>query len=198
MPYVEFIVLFQKRSVNDVADFPAMFIPVCVCERDRNAFQLCGQGMSMSAVTIFKRIVDSIRILVFHFPQIEAKGILPFTGIADIEDIANLRIISTVIDQRDPLGTAPDVPPHSVIPQIILRTGRCIRTLSEDHELFMIWILVQPCSRSQERCPLLIAPRDLSRSAVSQLNQGLCVCRQLMSSFLLSLPQGEFSDALTP
>jgi hypothetical protein len=32
---------------------------------------------------------------------------------------------------------------------------------------------------------LLIAPRDLSRSAVSQLNQGLCVCRQLMSSFLM-------------
>ena len=152
----------------------------------------------MRAETVFQRVMDCSRILVFHFPQIESKGILPFPCIADIEYVANLGIIPTVIDQRDPLGTAPDVPPYSVIPQIILRTGRCIRALSEDHELFMIWILVQPCSRSQERCPLLIAPRDLSRSAVSQLNQGLCVCRQLMSSFLLSLPQGAFSDALTP
>ena len=45
MPYVELIVLFQKRSVNDVADFFPVFIPVCVCKRDRNAFQLCGQGV---------------------------------------------------------------------------------------------------------------------------------------------------------
>ncbi|MBQ3663755.1 MAG: hypothetical protein II914_06455, partial [Clostridia bacterium] len=94
----------------------------------------------MRAETVFQRVMDCSRILVFHFPQIESKGILPFPCIADIEYVANLGIIPTVIDQRDPLGTAPDVPPHSVIPQIILRTGRCIRTLSEDHELFMIWI----------------------------------------------------------
>ena len=32
MPYVELIVLFQKRSVNDVADFFSVFVPICIRE----------------------------------------------------------------------------------------------------------------------------------------------------------------------
>ena len=96
----------------------------------------------MRAETVFQRVMDSRRILVLHFPQFYTQGILPFAGIADIEHITYPGKISPVINERDSFGTSSNIPPHAVVPQVILRTGRCIRALSKDHELFMVWILV--------------------------------------------------------
>ena len=166
---VEFIIFFQPGTVNDVDDLLTVFLPILLSQDSGNMFQLLGHHKIICAIARFQCVMNSVHVFIFQCPEIGTKGILPFACIADIEDISDTGNITSGIDQGDSLGTAPYIPPHPIVPQIILRTGRRIRTLGEDHQLLMIGIFIEPCSRGQKGSPALIAAGDFSCGTVRQL-----------------------------
>lgn len=66
------------------------------------------------------------------------------SGIGNIKHIAQARSVPGIIYQSNPFRTAPDIAPHFFIPQVILRTGRSVRALGVNHELFLIGVFIKP------------------------------------------------------
>ena len=50
-------------------------------------------------------------------------------------------------------AAAPDIAPHFLIPEVVLRAGGGLRALHIDHELLVVGVLIQPCGGGQERRP---------------------------------------------
>lgn len=66
----------------------------------------------------------------------------PAARIGYIENIAYSRLIARGVDECDALGAAPDIPAHFIVPQFIIRAGRGVGALSENHELLMVGVFV--------------------------------------------------------
>ena len=84
------------------------------------------------------------------FPQVQASGIGPGSGIRDIKHIAQSLAVTAGVDERYALGTAPHIPAHRIVPDIKLRADSGVRALGMDHDLLMIRIFVQPRRGSEE------------------------------------------------
>ena len=48
--YVEFIVLLQKRTVNDIAEVLLMFVPILTCQLSGHINELLGKIITGNAV----------------------------------------------------------------------------------------------------------------------------------------------------
>ena len=59
--------------------------------------------------------------------------------------------------------------PHSLVPQFVIRTGRGVGPLGVDHELFVVWVFVQPCGGGEKVRPALVARGYLRSHVVCQL-----------------------------
>lgn len=170
--YVEFIVSFQIRTVNDVEDILFIFFPVFPGQRSGNGLDLIHKRGIADAVTVFQRRMHSVHMLFSQFPEKRRQGILPGTRIRYVKNIPDAGSIPGRIDQGDPFGTAPDIPAHGFVPKAVLRAGCRVRTLRENHELFMVGILVQPGGGLQKCSPVLITARDPFCRILCHLNIG--------------------------
>ena len=182
---VEFIIPFQIGIRNDVADLPAVFLPVLPCKAFRCfhnvIFQRPGTGWNI------KRCIqcsnDRLLMLCVHFPELYRTGILPFSGICHIKYIPKFRLLPAHIQKGNALGATLYIAVHPVIPEIVLCTGRCFWSLLIDHQLLRKWILIKPCGCGQKRCPLLFASSDLCRSFLCHLHIISRFRHHLYSSF---------------
>ena len=102
-------------------------------------------------------------------PKERAAGIRAAACVGYVKDIFHAGSIPGTVDQPDPLGAAPHIAVHGVVPDLILRAGGGLRLLGEDQELLIVGILVKP-GRCFKKCrPCLEAFRDVSRSLGRQL-----------------------------
>ena len=109
-------------------------------------------------------------MLRIHFPELYRTGILPFSGICHIKYIPQFRLLTAHVQKSNALGAALHIAIHPVIPEIVLCTGCCFRSLLIDHQLLRKGILIKPCGCGQKRCPLLFAASDLRRCFLRHLH----------------------------
>ena len=173
---VEFIIPFQIGICNDVTDLSAVFLPVLPCKafcRFHNMiFQRPGTGRNIK-----RRIQcpnDRLLKLRIHFPELYRTRILPFSGICHIKYIPQSRLLAAHVQKSNALGATLYIAVHPVIPEIVLCTGRCFRSLLIDHQLLRKWILIKPCGCGQKCCPLLFTASNLRRSFLCHLH---IICR---------------------
>ena len=117
----------------------------------------------------FHQLLHPVLCRLFHLPQVRVQGVSPRCRIRHIKDLVQARVSAGFIQQRNALGTTPDVTVHFIVPYIILGTGRSIRSLGIDHQLIRVTVFVQPCRCDQKFCPVL----PLSRKAVCRFS-GKC------------------------
>ena len=144
---VEFIITFQIRILNDVADLLLMRLPVIFCQSLSRFHHMIfqGTGTGRNAEGLIQCLNNCFLMLYPHLPELYRTGILPFSGIRHIKDIAKPRLLTAHIQKGNSLRTTLYIAVHAVVPEIILRTSRCIRPLLKDHQLFRKRILIKPC-----------------------------------------------------
>ncbi|WP_243281031.1 hypothetical protein [Flavonifractor plautii] len=169
---VEFIISFQIGICNDVTNLPAVFLPVIPCKafcRFHDViFQRPGTGRNIKCC--IQCLNNRLLMLCIHFPELYRTGILPFSGICHIKYIPKSRLLTAHVQKSNALGAALHIAIHPVIPEIVLRTGRCFRSLLIDHQLLRKGILIKPCGCGQKRSPLLFAASDLRRCFLRHLH----------------------------
>ena len=168
--YVIIIILRGERIFKDAEDVTAVVIPIFGYEFRCNLFQLVGKTFFTGHTeTALQSRCNSVVILVFVFPKIKTAGILPAARIGNVKHIFEPWIISGGVKERDTLGAAADISAHLFVPKVIIGTGGCVRLLSENHQLLMERIFVQPSHCFKKRCPLPEAACNLPCGAVSHL-----------------------------
>lgn len=129
------------------------------------ADKLCGNGFKLVCKVVFRLysepLFQSRRHLRFmlraKLPQERVTGIFPQAGVGNIKHIPKPGFFTGIVHKGNALGAAPHIPAHGVIPEVIFRTGRCVRALGEDHKLLMEGVLIQPGCGGKKGRPFLPA-----------------------------------------
>ena len=103
------------------------------------------------------------------FPEIGAAGAFGAAGICHIKYIFQLRSVPGVVNEGDALCASANIAPHSLVPQFVVRAGGSVGPLGVDHELFVVWVFVQPCGGGKKIRPALIAAGYLRGHVVCKL-----------------------------
>ena len=94
---------------------------------------------------------------------------LPAAGIGYVEHIFEPGVVAAGVDERDALAPAPDIAPHGLVPEIVVRAGRGLRALGVDHKLLMVGVLVEPRGGGEKTRPRLQAAGELLGRLVGHL-----------------------------
>ncbi len=161
---VVFIVTFQITICNDVADLSGIVVPILSSQLSRHFINLSFQRMtnSRNTISLFQCILNRLNVFVLNLPQCHWTRVSSGSGIRNIENIAESRTVAPGIQQSDTLGATLHIAVHFLIPQVILCTGSCIRSLSVNHQLLMVGILIKATCGSQKRCPSFTTASDLT------------------------------------
>lgn len=159
---VKFIIAFQKAPVNDVEDVPLVFHPILADKLGRDTFKLFRQVIfRRRSKPLGERLGHRRLMLRAKLPQERVAGIFPQAGVGNIKHIPKSGLFAGIVYQGDALGAAPHIPAHGVVPEVIFRTGRCVRALGEDHKLLVEGVLIQPGGGGEKCCPPLPAIRQV-------------------------------------
>ena len=107
-------------------------------------------------------------------------------GVGDVEDVAQAGRVAGDVDEGNAAAAVPDIAAHAPVPDAVLRAGRRVGPLGEDHELFAVRVFIEPRGGAQKRRVLLVAAGDLLRRPVGKLRIRLYCCRH-QKAFLLSI-----------
>ncbi|WP_242962139.1 hypothetical protein [Faecalibacterium sp. An192] len=142
------IIPFQQRTVNDVADFLSIVVPVVLHQFAGEICKLLGEVGITDPIGFRQHLGHWFPEAVIHLPEVRVQGVSAGAGIRHVKDIPQVRGAAAVIQQGDAFGAAPDKPVHPVVPDIILSAGGGIRALGINQQLVGIGVLVQPtCQR---------------------------------------------------
>ena len=168
--YVVIIILLKEGIGKDAEDVTTVVVPVFGYELGSNLFQLVGKTFftgHTEAVLQGRR--NSVVVLVSVFPKIKAAGIFPAACVGNVKHIFEPWIIAAGVNQCNALGATTDISAHLLVPKVIVGTGGCVWLLSENHQLLVERVLVQPSHCFKKRCPLPKTARDLLCSVVCHL-----------------------------
>lgn len=167
---VEIIITFQKGTVNDADNIAPVVVPVFIYKLRRHTLHLIGKSVFTGNVeALLQRRRYHLTMLLPVFPKIRAARVLAAAGIGNIEYISEFGLVAAGIHKGDALAASPHIAAHLLIPKVVFRAGRGFRALGENHEQFIVGVLIQPCGGGQKCRPLLVASRDLLRRAVCHL-----------------------------
>ena len=138
-----------------------MIVPILIDDPAGSFLQLVGQGDPSDFKVRVKSIPDAVRVFLPEFPEIGPAGSLTLGSVGYIEDITEAGTVSAGIDERNAMGSTPNIAAHFLIPDVIFRTCGGIRALGINHELFVIGVFVEPSGCPQEVRPSLIGTGDL-------------------------------------
>ena len=168
--FVEVMIPLQMRSVNDVEDVLLVGKEILCDFHGRNLFQLVNEISGVLNIVLFLHSGGN-RLLMLRavFPEIGTAGTLRGAGVCHIKYIFQLRSVPRVVDEGNAFRTPANIAPHSLVPQFVICTSGGFGALGVDHELFMVWVLIQPGCGGQKICPALIAAGYLECRNVCQL-----------------------------
>ncbi|MGM9600735.1 MAG: hypothetical protein ACI3W5_03980 [Faecousia sp.] len=140
---VKLIIFLQKGIVNDIEKVPLMLCPIFIRQFPGHIGELPCKIVPCNAVGALQHGRHGISVPFLHLPQPWGAGVFTGPGIRNIKNIAEPRPVPGIVHQGDTLGTAPDIPAHCSIPQLIFSAGGGVRALGIDHQLLMERILVK-------------------------------------------------------
>ena len=158
---VKLIIFLQKGTVNDIEEVLLMLCPVFLGQFSGYFGELSGKVLTGNIIGALQHGLHGIQMALLQLPQPGSSGMFTGSGIGNVKDITQARSVPGIVHQSDPFGTAPYIPAHLFIPQIVLRTGGGVRSLGVDHQLFMERVFVKSGSSGEKPCPFLPAPREL-------------------------------------
>ena len=161
-----------------------MVIPVFVCQfAGKISKLLCQSIFTGNIISLFDHGLNRCNMALFHRPEERTTGVLTLTGIRNIKHITKSHTITAVIQKCNAGRTSTHIATHTLIPQFIICTGRCIRTLGIDQQLLMVGIFVQTGCSCQERCPFLPTSCKTDSLFICHLSIFFCFCRHGCTSF---------------
>ena len=95
------------------------------------------------AILLLQILRNGFLMLPAHLPDIRRSGILPCSGICNIEQVAKASAISAVVNDCDAYRAALDISAHLLIPDFIAGNGGGFRSLEVDADLFVVGVLVK-------------------------------------------------------
>ena len=113
---VEFIVLLQERTVNDVAEVLLMLVPILTRQFSSHINELLGKIVTGNAVVAFKHGRHRPNVLFLQLPQPGGTGVFAGAGVGNIEHIAQAGLVAGIVHQGNTLGATAHIPPHFFIP----------------------------------------------------------------------------------
>ena len=143
---VELIITFQIAPLNDVEDLPLIILPIFRRQTLGNCMKLRfhRRPLCRDIKSPLHGLHDRLPVFVLHLPELHRAGISALPGIGYIKYIPEPWELAAGIDQGNALGTALHIAPHGIIPEIIFRACRGIRTLGKDHQLLMVRVFIKP------------------------------------------------------
>ncbi|WP_209346021.1 hypothetical protein [Flavonifractor sp. AGMB03687] len=160
---VEIIVFLQERTVNNIAEVLLMLVPILTRQLSGHIGELLGEIVTGNTVVALKHGRHRPDVLFLQLPQPGGTGMFTGAGIGNIEHIAQPGSVARIVHQGDTLGTAPHIPAHLLVPQIVLGTGGGVRALGVNHHLLMERIFVEAGSRGKKGRPFLPAAHKPGR-----------------------------------
>ena len=179
-PDVELIIFLQKGTVNDAEDFLLMFLPVVCCQTAGYLLQLGNKrlcGVVRHVEVICQGLPHRRLVLGPELPQIGAAGTFSAAGIRHIKHIAQARLAAAGVHQGDAPGPTADIPAHPSVPEVVFRAGGGLRALGVDHQLLMVWVLIEAGGGGEKGRPLPVTARNLPGGLVCHLRENLGVSR---------------------
>ena len=155
------IVLLQERIVNDVEEVPPMIFPIRPGQLSGHVDDLLRKIVSRCSIAVLQHGGYRSFMLFLQLPQPGGAGMLTGSGVRNVEHIAQPGTVVGIVHQGNALGPAPHIPPHLVIPEVVLGTGGSVRPLGIDHHLILERVLVKAGSRGKKPRPLLPAIGEL-------------------------------------
>ena len=160
---VEFIVLLQERTVNDVAEVLLMLVPILTRQLSGHIGKLLGKIITGNAVVALQHGRHRPDVLFLQLPQPGGAGMFTGPGVGNIEHIAQAGPVAGIVHQGNPLGTAPHIPAHFLVPQVILGAGGSVRALGVYHHLLMERVFIKAGGSGKKSRPFLPAAHKLGR-----------------------------------
>ena len=160
---VEFIVLLQERTVNDVVEVLLMLVPILTRQLSGHINKLLGKIVTGNAVVAFQHGRYRPDVLFFQLPQPGGAGMFTGAGVGNIEHIAQPGPVAGIVHQGDTLGATAHIPAHFLIPQVVLGAGGGVRALGVNHHLFMERIFVEAGGSREKGRPFLPAAHKPGR-----------------------------------
>ena len=146
IPDVFFIIIRNIGTVNVAEDVLLVLRPVVICQPVGDFFDEVRKIISgTDTEPVSQGICYGLLMLRPKLEQIRCAAIGTDTGIADIKNILDFRIISVGVNEDDAPPATLDITPHLIVPDFVAGAGCGIRTLGVDHKLLMVRILVEPC-----------------------------------------------------
>ena len=160
---VEFIVLLQERTVNDVAEVLLMLVPILTRQLSGHIGELLGKIVTGNTVVALQHGRHRPDVLFLQLPQPGGTGMFTGPGVGNIEHIAQAGPVAGIVHQGDTLGATAHIPSHFFIPQVILGAGGGIRALGVNHHLLVEWVFIKAGGGGEKSRPLLPAAYKLGR-----------------------------------
>ncbi|MDU8692106.1 hypothetical protein RX411_12485 [Faecalibacterium prausnitzii] len=148
-----FIIIHQKRTVNDGTDVLAVVVPVIRHQFSGNIRKLLAYTLSADAVGLAQHFRNRLFQVVIVLPHLRVTGIAAHPGVAYVKNVVQSRESAGFVQQSDALRATPDIAVHPVAPNVKFGAGSGIGALGVDHKLVCKGVLVQPGCRSQVVCP---------------------------------------------
>ena len=160
---VEFIVLLQERTVNDIAEVLLMFVPIFTRQLSGHIGELLGKIITGNAIVALQHGRHRPNMLFLQLPQPGGSGMFAGAGVGNIKHIAQPGPVAGIVHQGDPLGATAHIPAHFIVPQVILGAGGGIRALGINHHLPMERVLVEASGGGKKGRPFFPAAHKPGR-----------------------------------
>ena len=118
---------------------------------------------------------------VLQRPQPGVAGILPGSGVGQVEHIPQMQLVACIVQQGDALGPAPDVAVHAVVPDIVGCAGGSVGPLGVDHELVGVGVFIKPRSGRQKTRPSFPVSCQAAGGVLGELRIVECFLRHFAS-----------------
>ena len=135
-----------------------IFFPILRCRLHRQQLQVIFEGTDVTGniVSLFQRLTNYLLMLRTHFPNVWRSGIGTGSGIRNIEQIPQARLIPAVVDHGNADGFFLDISVHFFNPDFDTCHRRGIRALNVNAKLLIIVIFVETSCELKKVRPIFI------------------------------------------
>ena len=94
---VKFVVLFQKRTFNNIEKVSLMLVPILTRQLSSHIGELMGKIITRNAVVALQHDGHNFFVLFLQLPQPRSTGMFTGAGVGNIEHIAQPRSVSRIV-----------------------------------------------------------------------------------------------------
>ena len=151
---VQLVQFFQEAALSCGQNILPIVVPAFFGKLDGDAGQLLYNAVPAGNFKPrFQGRRDRRFMLAPVLPQVRVESAFLLAGVRDVEHKPDVWLAARIADQADSRSTPPDIPAHTLFPEVILGAGNGVRPLGENHGLFQKLILVYTACGHKELRP---------------------------------------------